>query len=279
MELAPTRTDSTPLRAGERARADDHLLPTPWEKIDSIPASARFQLAPSIGWYDSLKPSVEFLVALTILIPALPIIGLAWLLVKWVSPGPGFYLQTRCGRGNRPYRIVKIRTMHHNIEAKTGVQWATQNDPRVFRLGKWLRITHLDELPQLFNVLAGSMTLVGPRPERPEVIESKGLRESVPGYDLRMAIKPGVTGLAQVQLPADSDVRGVRYKVAYDLYYLNHRSLNLDLRIVTATLFKAAGMGPIWLRRLFFLPPPERIAAHFLALVAPPTKSGHSHSV
>jgi len=166
--------------------------------------------------------------------------------------------------------------MHHNNEKQFGTQWAKPGDPRIFKLGKLLRASHFDELPQLFNVLLGHMTLVGARPERPEVIEKKNLRSLVPGYDLRLIIKPGVTGLAQVQLPADSDIRSVRHKVAYDLYYIVHRSLWLDIRLCCATVCKAAGMGPTWLRRIFFLPTRDQVAAQFLALIAEPGSASDS---
>ena len=127
---------------------------------------------------------------------------------------------------------------------------------------------HIDELPQLFNVLKGEMSLIGPRPERPEVIASKGLRDHVPGYDLRTAIMPGVTGLAQVQQPADSDGVSVRHKVYYDLYYLVNRSLWLDMRLIAATALKAF-LGPVWLRRLLFLPTREAVVAQVLAMAHP----------
>ncbi len=248
----------------------------PWPEVDDVPLDARFHIEPSSGWYASVKPSIEFVCALSLTVLALPLMGIGWLLVKLTSPGPGFYCQTRSGRGHKPYTIVKLRSMHHGNEKQYGTEWAKPGDPRIFKLGKFLRATHLDELPQLFNVLLGHMTLVGARPERPEVIEKQNLRALVPGYDLRLVIKPGVTGLAQVQLPADSDIRSVRHKVAYDLYYIVHRSLWLDTRLCCATFFKAAGMGPDWLRRIFFLPTRGQVAAQFLALIAEPGTAGDS---
>ena len=126
-----------------------------------------------------------------------------------------------------------------------------------------LRKTHIDELPQLFNVLLGQMSLVGPRPERPEVIKAKGLEQLVPGYTHRLRVKPGVTGLAQVQLPADSDITSVRYKVVYDLYYAQHLGLLLDLRLALATLAKTVGAKPNTIRRAFLLPTRQKLADVF----------------
>jgi lipopolysaccharide/colanic/teichoic acid biosynthesis glycosyltransferase len=208
------------------------------------------------GSYARGKPAFDFLAALLLLVPALPLIGLCWLIVRVVSPGPGFYSQKRLGRNGRSYSIVKIRTMHHNVEAKTGgAKWSTGVcDTRAFAFGKFLRKTHLDELPQLFNVVRGEMSLVGPRPERPEIIDALNLVKQVPGYEHRLLVKPGVTGLAQLQLPADSDILSVRHKVVYDLYYIENQSFWLDLRLILATAFKSIGLGPVLIQKAFFLP-------------------------
>ena len=123
--------------------------------------------------------------------------------------------------------------MSHNCEAKTGPVWAAPDDPRVTTLGRLLRVTHLDELPQLWNVLRGDMALIGPRPERPEIAAK--IERYLPSYHGRVTVRPGVTGLAQMLLPADSDLEGVRRKLAHDLYYCNHVSLLLDLRIAICT--------------------------------------------
>lgn len=213
------------------------------------------------GTYERIRPTLDRAAAAVMLVAALPIIGICWLAVRLSSPGPGFYTQTRSGRGGRDYTIVKLRTMRHDCEKVSGIQWAAKRDSRVTLVGKILRTTHLDELPQLFNVLRGEMSLVGPRPERPEVIRAKGLCDQVPNYAARMDVLPGVTGLAQVQLPADTDLDSVRAKVAYDLYSIRNRTLWLDVRIVVATAFKAAGMGPRSLRKLFLLPSADTIAA------------------
>jgi len=244
-----------------------HLLlssPTdPWPAIDRLTAEASVDIALSPTWYTVGKVVVDYLVAILLLPIALPLIGLAALAIKLTSPGPVFYTQTRAGLNGRRYRIFKVRTMHHNCELKSGIKWAGKHDDRITPVGRFLRITHMDELPQLFNVLLGQMSLVGPRPERPEVIQAKGLEHLVPGYRYRLLVKPGVTGLAQLQLPADTDITSVRYKIVYDLYYVQNKGLLLDLRLMLATLTKTLGAGPKIIRRAFFLPNRDKVEAVF----------------
>src|SRR5580704_7554562 len=120
-----------------------------------------------------------------------------------------------------------------NCESQTGPVWSYRDDPRVTRLGRLLRLTHLDELPQLHNIIRGEMSLIGPRPERPELI--RDLEPAVPGYRKRLDVRPGLTGLAQVRLQADTSIEHVRRKVRYDLYYIRRMSLSLDMRIFAAT--------------------------------------------
>jgi lipopolysaccharide/colanic/teichoic acid biosynthesis glycosyltransferase len=247
----------------------------PWPEIDRLPVETVLDLPADLGWYAAAKTAFDYTVALCALPFALLAIALAALAVKVTSPGPVFYLQTRVGLNGRKFKIIKIRTMHANVEAKSGIQWSQKGDERIFRVGKILRATHIDELPQLFNVLMGHMSIVGPRPERPEVIAAKGLNALVPGYRLRLNVKPGVTGFAQVQLPADSDITSVRYKIAYDLYYVANMGLWFDLRLMAATALKAAGAGPRALRRLFRLPGRKRVAESLYdRIVPPPTGSG-----
>src|SRR5262249_55076608 len=157
----------------------------------------------------------------------------------------------------------------HNCELVSGVRWARKHDDRVFPVGRFLRYTHIDELPQLLNVLSGDMSLVGPRPERPEVIQAKGLEQVVPGYRHRLLVKPGLTGLAQLQLPADSDLTSVRHKVVYDLYYVQRQGLLLDVRLVLGTLLRAAGAGPRLIRRVCLLPSRQTVAEVFHSNVTP----------
>jgi lipopolysaccharide/colanic/teichoic acid biosynthesis glycosyltransferase len=236
---------------------------SPWPEIDRLTPEVGVELSVSPSWYAGAKVMMDYLTVILLLPVALPLIGLAALAVKLTSPGPVFYTQTRVGLNGRRYKIYKIRTMRHNCEVESGVRWARKNDDRVFGVGRLLRVTHLDELPQLFNVLRGEMSLVGPRPERPEVIQAKGLEQVVPGYRHRLLVKPGVTGLAQLQLPADSDLTSVRHKVVYDLYYVQHQSLLLDVRLVLATLLRAAGAGPRLIRRACLLPSRQTVAEVF----------------
>ncbi len=245
----------------------------PWPEIDRLGVDAAVQMPAPTGWYSTIKGALDYVAAALMLPFALVLVAAAIVAVKLTSPGPVFYTQTRVGLNGRRYKIIKIRTMHHNCEATSGAQWSQKGDDRITRVGKLLRLLHIDELPQLWNVLKGEMSLVGPRPERPEVIQAKGLDHLVPGYKHRLLVKPGVTGLAQVQLPADTDVTSVRYKIVYDLYYVQNQSLFLDLRLMLATLFKAF-LGPKWLRRVFLLPSRKKVAAVFQNNVTVPPPSG-----
>jgi len=189
--------------------------------------------------YLAVKVATEWTLSLVLLVLTAPLIVLFAAAVKLTSPGPIFYLQTRLGLNGKTYRICKLRTMRHNCEVATGPVWAAQNDPRITPIGNVLRSTHMDELPQLWNVLCGDMSLIGPRPERPEIVAR--IERDVPGYRERLAIRPGVTGLAQMRLPADSDLEGVRLKLAYDLYYIRHLNPMLDARIAVCTAFYFMG--------------------------------------
>ncbi|MEX1225036.1 MAG: sugar transferase [Pirellulales bacterium] len=181
------------------------------------------------------------LIALFLLIPGLPIIGLLMLITKLSSKGPGIYSQQRVGHRGRLFTVYKIRTMRADAEAKTGPVWCTKRDPRVTRVGALFRKLHLDEFPQLFNVVQGDMVFVGPRPERPEFTEY--LIREIPAYVDRLAARPGITGLAQILLPPDSDVDGVRRKLAVDLHYIKHAGWLLDLRIVLCTSLRLLGLS------------------------------------
>ena len=195
-------------------------------------------IVPRRRWYLPLKHAVEFLLSLLLLVLLSPIIALAAVAIKLSSPGPIFYSQTRLGKDHRPFKVLKLRTMIHNAEALTGPVWSSSTDSRVTWVGKLLRKTHIDEFPQLINILDGSMSLIGPRPERPEFVSK--LDWQIPHYRDRLNVRPGITGLAQLRLPPDSHVMSVRAKLAHDLYYIHHMSPWLDLRIFFFTGWRFA---------------------------------------
>jgi sugar transferase (PEP-CTERM system associated) len=189
-----------------------------------------FQISP-IG--RALKRLFDILVSLTILIPFSPVL-LAAMLAVWLGDrGAVFYRQERVTLGGRSFRILKLRTMRSDAE-KGGAVWAAAGDNRVTAVGRFLRRTRIDELPQLFNVLAGDMSLVGPRPERPEFIEK--LSQQLPLYHERHAVKAGLTGWAQVNYPYGASLDDARSKLSYDLYYVKNFNILFDLRIVLQTL-------------------------------------------
>jgi lipopolysaccharide/colanic/teichoic acid biosynthesis glycosyltransferase len=209
---------------------------------------------------ESLHPSAYFrrktildrTLAILLLLPGLPIIGILVLLVRLTSRGPGIYHQVRLGQHGRRFQIYKIRTMRHDAEAASGPVWTTQTrDPRVTLVGKVLRRLHLDELPQLINILKGEMSLVGPRPERPEFVHV--LTEAIPGYSSRLGVLPGVTGLAQLNLPPDSDLSSVRRKLVLDREYIEQAGLLLDLRILASTFFRMLRVPEPWLLSILSL--------------------------
>jgi lipopolysaccharide/colanic/teichoic acid biosynthesis glycosyltransferase len=167
--------------------------------------------------------------------------------VRATSRGPAIYTQSRVGRSGKVFTLYKIRTMIHECESITGPRWSMPGDPRIAPIGGILRHLHLDELPQLFNVLKGDMSLVGPRPERPEIV--KKLRQNVQGYDRRHTVKPGITGFAQIHLPPDSCIRSVKNKLVYDLFYIRNRSMRFEAFIVLATFMKLFGLRRLYQRK------------------------------
>jgi lipopolysaccharide/colanic/teichoic acid biosynthesis glycosyltransferase len=219
------------------------------EILDSIGENARSSAGRSWGTitYLPIKTGIEWVLALVLLTALLPLIGVLALLVKLTSPGPALYRQRRVGKNGRIYWMYKLRSMAHDCERDSGIVWSTPGDPRVTSVGRWLRDTHLDELPQLFNIISGSMTLIGPRPERPEIVPH--LQRRYPTYRKRLQVKPGLTGLAQMRLPADTELAAVRMKLAHDFYYVDHVSLLMDLRIAISTgMYFLAEVSRIWSR-------------------------------
>jgi sugar transferase (PEP-CTERM system associated) len=181
-----------------------------------------------------VRRAFSVIISLIGLILALPLIPLVMLAVRLDSKGPVFYTQTRVGKGGRLFKVVKFRTMRQDAESGTGAQWAANNDPRITRVGKFLRTSRLDEIPQMWCVLKGDMAFVGPRPERPEFIEM--LQEEIPFYFVRHMVRPGVTGWAQIKYKYGSTVEDAREKLQYDLYYIKNASIGLDLVILFLTV-------------------------------------------
>jgi lipopolysaccharide/colanic/teichoic acid biosynthesis glycosyltransferase len=230
------------------------MLPNAQKSSETHPcwtsvSPARETPRPSPGrWYRGIKLALDCLFAFLLLVITAPLIPLAALLVKLTSRGPAFYSQTRMGLNGRPFTIYKIRSMYYNCESTSGARWCTAKDPRVTPVGWVLRVTHIDELPQLWNILRGDMSLIGPRPERPEFLPT--LESTLPRYRERLRVRPGLTGLAQVRLPPDTDLHSVRRKLAHDLYYVEHMSFWLDLRILFSTVLHVLKL-PYSVTRLF----------------------------
>jgi len=176
----------------------------------------------------------SLLFTVTLLAVFAPVMLLVALLVKLTSRGPALFRQTRVGLNDRTFSLYKFRSMYADAEATTGAVWAQKADPRVTPVGRWLRTLRLDELPQLFNVLRGDMLLVGPRPERPEFVDT--FRGQIPFYRYRHAVKPGITGWAQINYQYGATLEDTIVKLEYDLYYIKHRSLSLDTLIILRTL-------------------------------------------
>ena len=221
-------------------------------------------------------PGLWVPVGALLLLPLLFYIAVA---VKMSSRGPVLYANERIGRDGRRFRMWKFRSMFTNgdavlehyldahpecreeYETTQKLRW----DPRITRIGRFIRKTSLDELPQLWNVLTGDMSLVGPRPERPEFVPS--LEQAIPRYRDRLLVRPGLTGLAQVQLPPDTDLESVRRKLARDLYYIGNVSFSLDIRLMIVTGFYLLGRSCAWPCRLFHIPGEDVAESNYEQLV------------
>ncbi len=201
-----------------------------WDRRDQ--PSARLYLAVR-GLMDLLFALVG-LVALVLLIPLVALGNVLW------SPGPLFYRQVRMGRGGKPFMLTKFRSMMVNAEAVSGAVWSVDKDPRITPVGRWLRKSRLDELPQVLNVLRGEMSMIGPRPERPHFAGT--LCHDLPLYRVRNAMKPGLSGWAQIRYQYGTCVEDSRLKLEYDLYYIKHAGLYLDLLITLQTFTVILGM-------------------------------------
>jgi len=203
----------------------EHLYPSWLIFADGFRFSSFFRL---------VRRVLNFFLALVGLVIALPLLPFIALAVKLGSPGPMLYRQKRVGRGGATFYCYKFRTMRQDAEADTGATWATDNDPRITRVGKFLRSSRLDEIPQLWCVLKGDMHFVGPRPERPEFVE--WLSKEIPYYGVRHTVRPGITGWAQVQYKYGNTLEDAREKLQYDLFYIKNASVGLDFWIAFQTI-------------------------------------------
>lgn len=185
-------------------------------------------------FFRAVRRVLNFSVALVGLLLSLPLLPFIVLAVKLDSAGPVVYRQKRVGRGGHLFHCYKFRTMRQDAEADTGATWATDDDPRITRVGRFLRAARLDEIPQLWCVLKGDMHFVGPRPERPEFVD--WLKKEIPFYDVRHMVRPGITGWAQVQYKYGNTLEDAREKLQYDLFYIKNASLGLDLLIWFQTI-------------------------------------------
>jgi sugar transferase (PEP-CTERM system associated) len=181
-----------------------------------------------------IRRLISITISLIGLILTAPLMPFLMLIITLDSKGPVFYTQTRVGKGGRLFKVVKFRTMRQDAEASSGPKWAGNNDPRITRVGKFLRSSRLDEIPQLWCVLKGDMAFVGPRPERPEFIA--WLSKEIPYYGVRHMVRPGLTGWAQVKYKYGSTVEDAREKLQYDLFYIKNASIGLDLLIMFQTV-------------------------------------------
>jgi lipopolysaccharide/colanic/teichoic acid biosynthesis glycosyltransferase len=225
--------------------------------------------------YLPIKRLLDLALATLMLVVATPIILISMLLVRLTSRGPMIYAQKRLGQEGRTITIYKIRTMYQDAERDTGAVWSLPGDPRVTPIGRFLRWAHLDELPQLLHILWGEMSLVGPRPERPELVGP--LEQALPGYRRRLAVRPGLTGLAQVQQGPDTCLYTVRRKLNYDLYYVERMSFWLDIRVLLGTVLKCSGVPFGTIGRVLGFPGNDLLFERELApsdpdLPAPPGK-------
>jgi exopolysaccharide biosynthesis polyprenyl glycosylphosphotransferase len=203
------------------------------EDFDGLPLIS-LREGPLVGWAAIQKRAFDVAVSAAALAVAAPVLGLIAVAIRMSSGAPVLYAQERMGLDGRVFRMLKFRTMVRDAERETGPVWARSGDPRETRIGGFLRRTSLDELPQLWNVLRGDMSLVGPRPERPVFIEQ--FRREVPGYMLRHKVKAGLTGWAQVhRWRGDTSLHE---RVEHDLYYIRNWSLGLDIRILLMTLWR-----------------------------------------
>ena len=206
-------------------------------RIDTIRGLALLNINPDImtEFQSIIKRVIDITFSISALIILLPINVLIGLIIQITSAGKIFYTQTRLGLNGKEFTLIKFRTMHANSEKSTGPVWADRDDPRITAVGEILRKYHLDEIPQLLNVLRSDMCIVGPRPERPQIIDD--LIRDIPYYSHRLKVKPGITGWAQIMGVYDTSVADVHNKLKHDFYYIENMSLELDIKIIFLTVW------------------------------------------
>jgi len=187
-------------------------------------------------YFGLAKEVVDIVLGFVALVLCLPVLGLCALIIRLSSKGPVFFTQNRVGKGGKLFKMHKLRTMYVDAESASGAVWASNDDPRVVATSRWIRRSHLDELPQLINVIRGDMSLVGPRPERPEILAK--LEKRYPQVRRRLSVRPGITGLAQVRNGYDTSVDAFRHKLEADLEYIERSNWSTEIRILAATLGK-----------------------------------------
>jgi lipopolysaccharide/colanic/teichoic acid biosynthesis glycosyltransferase len=187
-------------------------------------------------YFGVAKEVVDIVLGFIALVLCLPVLAASAVIIKMSSPGPLLYRQRRVGKGGKPFTMYKLRTMYVDAESATGAVWAASGDPRIVPACRWMRRSHVDELPQLINVIRGDMSLVGPRPERPEILGE--LERLYPDVKKRQAVRPGITGLAQVRNGYDTTIEAFRAKLAADLEYIERRNWSTEFRIMAATVGK-----------------------------------------
>jgi lipopolysaccharide/colanic/teichoic acid biosynthesis glycosyltransferase len=187
-------------------------------------------------YFETAKEVADIVLGFLAFVLCLPVLAVCAAIIKLSSSGPVLYQQQRVGKEGRLFKMYKLRTMYANAESASGAVWAARGDPRVLPACRWMRRSHVDELPQIINVIRGNMSLVGPRPERPEILTE--LEKTYPDVRKRLSVRPGITGLAQVRNGYDTTVEAFRAKLAADLEYIERRNWSTEFRIMAATIGK-----------------------------------------
>lgn len=187
-------------------------------------------------YFEVAKEILDIVLAAIMLVIVSPVLAACAVIIKLSGRGPVIFTQVRAGKDGVPFKMYKLRTMRVDAESATGAVWAAEQDPRIMRACRWMRRSHVDELPQLINVIKGDMSLVGPRPERPEILDE--LAKVYPEIHKRLKVRPGITGLAQIQHGYDTTVEAYRRKLEADLEYIDSRRWSNELRILAATAAK-----------------------------------------